>query len=128
MRITGEQMRAMLVEIANERPDYVYEPPEGFGGACVYVHNGEPSCIIGHALARFGVPLDDVELLDYMPNYDGDLPEEKDSAFVGDAHFSNTLTKRGVYLDVSALNIAEAVQALQDSFTSWGAAVERSLK
>lgn len=47
-------------DLAEERPDFVYEAPEfdasEGGPECLYVHPGnQPGCIVGHALMMDGV-------------------------------------------------------------------------
>jgi hypothetical protein len=56
MNETERKLVDALREVAAGRPDYAYEPP-GDGVECLYVHNGAPSCLVGHALHRLGVPL-----------------------------------------------------------------------
>jgi hypothetical protein len=44
-------------EIVATRPDFVYSFTDAEGKAkCYYFVDGQPSCIVGHALAAFGVP------------------------------------------------------------------------
>lgn len=63
--ITYEDAKRTLLELAAERPDYIYErpvpPPDvqaeydriGFKPPCRYSDfEGEPSCIVGHVLYR----------------------------------------------------------------------------
>ena len=50
---------AEVKKVAAEQPDYVYsEQP------CQYQYGGKPSCIVGHALHRLGVPIETLEALD----------------------------------------------------------------
>lgn len=55
VHITLEAAIAKVAEVVDEKPDFVYEQPTPDG--CVYLHEGEPSCLIGVVLHRFGVPL-----------------------------------------------------------------------
>ena len=48
---------AEVKEVAAENPDFVYR---SIGGKCVYESDGEPSCLVGHALFRLGVPASQV--------------------------------------------------------------------
>jgi hypothetical protein len=60
--INADELLAVLVDLAIERPDYRYRPPDP---GCVYTWDGQPSCIIGHAFARVGLAFPDyLELLD----------------------------------------------------------------
>ena len=46
---------AEVKKVATERPDYVYEKP---ADGCAYEVDGKPSCLVGHAMFRLGMPLD----------------------------------------------------------------------
>ena len=46
---------AEVKKVAAEHPDYVYERP---ADGCVYEVDGKPSCLVGHAMFRLGMPLD----------------------------------------------------------------------
>jgi hypothetical protein len=49
---TFEDVKRTLHEVVAERPDYVYEPPEGHR-QCVYADDeGNPSCLWGHVIQR----------------------------------------------------------------------------
>jgi hypothetical protein len=52
------EFRALLERVTAERgADYVYPESERIDGACAYVFgDGTPGCIIGAALAAYGVP------------------------------------------------------------------------
>jgi hypothetical protein len=54
---------AMRAVVAEQGPDFVYQPPPE-DGLCVNAVNGAPSCLIGHVLHRLGVP---VALLERWP-------------------------------------------------------------
>lgn len=50
----GQQLIQIVRDKASEAPDFIYRmPPEH--GTCMYVHNGQPSCLIGHGLAGAGI-------------------------------------------------------------------------
>jgi hypothetical protein len=53
--IDGARALQLLREVVAERPDYVYQKP---GRYCVYAVGDQPSCIVGHVLARAGFPVD----------------------------------------------------------------------
>lgn len=58
-RFTDNQVRDMLRTVVAENPDFVYEAPGGPDEvACKYVHDGAPSCLVGHVMSRLGLPLD----------------------------------------------------------------------
>ncbi|MEV2222668.1 hypothetical protein AB0E01_22650 [Nocardia vinacea] len=55
--IDPDALEQAVRDIAAENPDFVYVAP-GDDDTCVYVdENGCPSCIIGQAAARIGVPI-----------------------------------------------------------------------
>lgn len=53
---------ATVREIANESPGFVYEVPEG--GKCSYARGDSADCIVGRAMAKCGVPLDEMRVWD----------------------------------------------------------------
>lgn len=65
-KISLPELETKVREIVAEDPDFVYQMPEsdGGGGKCVYVDNGEPSCLFGRAFVELGVPLDEVARMD----------------------------------------------------------------
>lgn len=107
--VTASALAEAVVEVANERPDYVYEVPNS--GICLFQVDGKPSCIVGHALARLGAPAELLETLD---------AEELsiDPAFV-----EVEALKCDVDREVEFL---QRVQLLQDGGTPWGEAVRRA--
>lgn len=99
---------AEVKKVAAEQPDYVYERIEG---KCRYEFAGEPSCLVGHALFRLGVPAELVaEFNDYGPIEQ-----------VISAH-SEVF---GEYSDMefNYLSLLIAAQDGQDDQYPWGAAV-----
>jgi len=61
---TALDVARKALELADAKPDYVYEPPIE-GGSCYYVHRddeGDPipgkGCLFGQALAALGVSVD----------------------------------------------------------------------
>ncbi|AAN01683.1 hypothetical protein P755_gp071 [Mycobacterium phage Quink] len=52
----GQKIITKIREIAAEKPDFVYQPPvNDYADHCVYVHGGQPSCIVGQALWKLGI-------------------------------------------------------------------------
>lgn len=92
--------------------DYVY--PQGENGKCDYVRDGEPSCIVGHVLAKVGVPIERLKAADGAIMGGGMAAD----ALLGMLHNEGALQSNG---SVRAL-LCEA-QYRQDHSTSWGAAV-----
>ena len=50
----GEFLHTLRQVVAEKGANYVYPDSEKRHGACRYRVNGEPSCLIGHALDRLG--------------------------------------------------------------------------
>ena len=65
MTVTAEGLSEALVTeaieavVAEKGEDFVYDVEvHGDGANCLYVKDGQPSCIVGHVMARLGYPLD----------------------------------------------------------------------
>lgn len=102
-----------LVEEYGE--DFVYQQNDGeYGLSCSYVHDNEPSCMIGKFLAAVGVPLERLALAD---RFGGDPAET----------LITKLVDEGV-LDVEngVRGILRAAQIAQDSGDTWGLAYDRA--
>lgn len=99
---------AEVKKVAAEQPDYVY--PEQY---CRYQNDGKPSCIVGQALYRLGMPVSVLVEIDAAHGQGGisayGLPYERPDLFVDDSAS-----------DLFAL--AEAQEA-QDNRLPWGEAV-----
>lgn len=60
--IKVSELWAEVLKVAQEQPDHVYERSEA--GKCNYERNGQPSCIVGHAMHRLGVSVFDLREFD----------------------------------------------------------------
>lgn len=106
--MTTDEALALLREIVSERPDgYRYEKP---GQRCVYLHDGEPSCLIGHFFARLGVSTETLAALD--ADLDGDGLDAGAAAM--QLGFSTPVA-----------DLLNNVQARQDQKYTWTEAVDR---
>lgn len=99
---------AEVKKVAAEKPDYVY--PEQY---CQYQHGGKPSCIVGHALHRLGVPVESLKFFDEKNSGGGvlawGLPNEFPDLIEMDS-------------EASLFALSEAQEA-QDNRVPWGEAV-----
>lgn len=99
---------AEVKKVAAEQPDYVY--PEQY---CQYQYDGKPSCIVGRALHRLGVPVESLAVLDAANLHGGvtagDLPDQFPDLVEADSE--------------SALIALVEAQEAQDSRIPWGEAV-----
>lgn len=111
MTITAPQALQALKEVVAEAPagrDTVYQD-RGTGGECYYVRYGVPSCIVGRALHRLGVPIEVLQGLD--------------TASMGDPIGASSLARRGVTTPDAAVVFANA-QLAQDRGKTWGQALD----
>lgn len=113
MHITYAMVRDDLPRIiAVKGEDYQYDVP--FGGTCLYVDKGAPSCLIGHYLIDLGFPMEAFE------SYEGrgieSLFHEEDG--------KEFMASHGFTADPEAVYAMGKVQDLQDNRYSWGQAYE----
>ena len=105
---TFDEVVAEVKAIADERPDYIY--PYSFNEeVCMYFSDGQPSCIVGHWLARRGVTVDDIR-----PFNTGAGPSVFRSLGIAN-------------LDSATVHFLSNVQAAQDTGTPWGEAFAKGL-
>lgn len=110
MSAIGQQLIEIVRAKAAENPDFIYSPPGGEDASCVYVHEGRPSCLIGHALWECGL-------------IDGDFERR-----VGDNKqgFDDIAPMLGLELGQDELAWLLGTQGAQDNSRPWGAAVRRA--
>ena len=103
--LTPETFLEALREcVAEAGEDYVYK------GSCVYALGGKPSCLIGKALAKLGVPITTLEWMDEF----------------GDTSAKSMLPYLGVYND-KVRRMAYAAQTAQDTGFTWGFALREAI-
>lgn len=82
-------------------------------GACKYVINGTPSCIVGYVLHHAGIPVETMEEFDQLSSLAGAV--------------MSRLEYRGLLkLEGSAYALLSQLQAFQDDGKPWGLALERA--
>jgi hypothetical protein len=126
--ITYDKALSTIREIVSEfGEDYVYER---VASGCRYVSNGAPSCIVGHALIRWGVNPDLVNSWDTdqaLVEVNGEMTFRPDgkyaSQFAWDALRG---LRRDGHLEITdeAVAFLDAVQWEQDHGTPWGEALQ----
>lgn len=112
MTVLGEQLISIVRAKAAETPDYIYRPPT-LNGACLYVHQGKPSCIIGHALWEVGL-------------IDANLPGASSGSSVfhiNEESIRTVAVDLELDLSIAEINWLAHVQGKQDRASSWGDAV-----
>ena len=102
---------AEVKRVAAEQPDYVYDKPDG---NCSYEVGGKPSCLVGHAMFRLGMPLDLIRRCDRAGAIGHVLDE-----FGGE--FDESGDDKGVYRTLLVW-----AQGGQDSGLPWGEAVSEA--
>lgn len=100
----GQKLIEIVRRKAAEQPDFVYTPP--VASVCFYVHNGVPSCIIGHALWEAGSINPSIE------------SGSGNNLSIGVLYYELNLP-----VEVEEVNWLRRVQAEQDNSKSWSAAV-----
>lgn len=101
----GQKIIAEVRKVAAANPDYIYERVEGSPN-CVYVRDGKPSCLIGHALWNLG--LIDIHLPADL-NYGG---------------IHRLAPELNIWLDDAELTWLMSAQSAQDTRKTWAEAVE----
>lgn len=120
--ITASELKAEVIRVAAEKPDYVYalKDPKN-STSCTYQRDGEPSCIVGHALHRLGVSPD--LLVEFDTTYElgmsvGDLFENFPQILDDEVEDPDEWTEEG------PVEFLTRVQIGQDSGIAWGQAVK----
>jgi hypothetical protein len=101
--LDGPLALRLLREVVAERPDYVYQ---GEKGRCLYIHAGQPSCLVGRVLTRHGVTASVLQALD------DDEDTTIDTAYP-------VLERRGFAITKEAVRILTASQGVQDRIKPW---------
>jgi hypothetical protein len=112
--------------VAEAGPDHTYSLRETADGkGCLYVHNGEPDCIVARIMRRHGVP---IEVLAQWENVGA-----RDMCHLNEIAVRPIQFKRR---ELPALGLATGaaaeflghLQASQDSRIPWGEALERATR
>lgn len=116
IEITADNAIEALRHVVQEQGgDYRYERPNG--GPCLYVHNDQPSCGVGRALAKLNVPLSVLQAMDTGNGDGGGLAARAMVPF---------LENHDVNVAWSARDLFEDFQRLQDNGATWAAALEQA--
>lgn len=107
-KITEQMLIDSLYEIVAENPDYVYDDRDAEGFCRYFNDEGEPSCVVGHVLARNGIVAEQVAPIKYS----------------GAAAVIRETT--GVLPSLSGSTLFYEMQAWQDAGTPWGEALEKA--
>lgn len=83
---------------------------------CYYESNGEPMCIVGHALFNVGV---DLRVLEEM---------DANIATIDSKPNLKTLEQHEVTMTPAALKFLKSAQAVQDTGQTWGEALDWALE
>lgn len=105
--IDGPEALRLLREVVGERPDFVYAPPVGSNETCMYVWQGQPSCVVAHVLVRAGYDIDTIANLDPWGLID-----------------SARSHVRAVRVNDEAAQILTVAQTTQDNSAAWSEALD----
>lgn len=94
--------------------DYVYD--KGSDGKCHYVRDGKPSCIVGHVLAKVGVPIERLKAADTT---------SPDGISAGSL-LGGLVTEGVLHATGSVWTLLAEAQYWQDRSTPWGEAVREA--
>lgn len=110
--ITSKEILDEVVRIADENPDFVYQQiPNELGASCKYVHDGQPSCLIGRAFWNLGL-------------IDATLEQQEHENTSGAASMVKyTLHDKVTSTEADREALAH-IQDYQDNGMAWGFAVE----
>lgn len=109
-KFTREEFTAALERaVALKGEDYVYERPED--GFCKYMYDGQPSCLIGHALLDLGV--------EYSAQWEG-----KHARAIGHGVDHQDYVPTFNWPDDSTAHAAIRAQGRQDDGETWGVALD----
>lgn len=133
--ITREEVDTTLDSLVEKFGEgYVY--PDWYEDKCLYVKGGSPSCLVGHALNRLGVPLDTLQVLDagrFYADEDGPatvingLQEFNEIGYYEDNdRYVDFEEAAAVKMDPYTRRVLAASQYLQDEGVRWGEAVRRA--
>lgn len=103
----GQKLINEVRMVAAKNPDFTYEEPTG-AASCVYVHEGRPSCLIGHALWNLGHIDSSIEGKRFGGNY------------VNGEDVRVVLSWLNLEIDQSEKDWLERVQVRQDNGEPWG--------
>lgn len=110
MKIKVSDVWAEVEKVAGENPHFIYDASE----TCKYVKDSKPSCLVGHALFRLGIPIGHLEMYDNANDFAG--------SGIGTVLFEDLYEMD----DPVAANKCTLAQDEQDDGVSWGAAVYRA--
>jgi hypothetical protein len=134
-RIDKDEALRLLGEVVDERgEDYVYQRPDEM--VCMYAEGDDkdgyrPSCGVGMVLAKVGVPVDVLILLDKLnqgrldpAQTQGTYLEDAGSALAGDPDFVRVLAhEANLRLTSGAGYVLRSFQSWQDSNNTYATAL-----
>jgi hypothetical protein len=109
---TADALRALEEAVAEKGEDYAYtgfDEEDPRFACCLYVYGGQPSCIVGNALHRLGIPLDAFE------PYEG-------------KEIIDVVARVNWPIEVDAVDVLAVAQGEQDAGRPWGKALAKARK
>ena len=115
LKINRDTALQVLEAVVNEAgSDFIYR--DTANKACEYEAGGKPSCIVGHALVKAGVPVSVLILMD-----------RRGDSSIDSEDLEEVFTEHEIVISPDALSVFAEAQAAQDTTgTTWGNALARS--
>lgn len=104
MSDAGKKLIAEIRKVVSDNPEFIYDNGDH---ACVYVHDGQPSCLVGHALWNLGY-----------------IDSSAESCSVNSESVGEVLTQLGLEIDKTESYWLGRVQLTQDLKHPWKFAVD----
>lgn len=132
--LTYEQAVQYLNEAVQLKgEDYIYQhhsrlDDEGneIGPSCLYAHNGKPDCIVGHVLAKAGVP---IELMEWSQATDESGGIQNPYSYDQAQSVLYRLHRDGLlYTGKATRKLLALAQSRQDQGSTWGQAVALAVR
>lgn len=116
--VTGDDLVNAIREVAEANPDFVYRAPS-VHELCVYVDEGQPSCLVGHGLWNLGL---------INETFDNGEPYWAKDANPNYQSVCDVLDRLGLWDQMTeAQRVWVGVaQSTQDDSLSWGTSIRRA--
>lgn len=117
----GQKLIEKVREHAEAQPDFSYSPPDGQDG-CVYVNEGQPSCIVGHALWDNGL------ITAALESSDVEMEVGHETTILNNVPVSHLLLHYGLSKELTADEVMwlNKVQLFQDMGYTWSVSVSKA--
>lgn len=128
--VTAEQILDALVDLAVDRPHFVYLPPTPDVG-CVYTYQGKPSCLVGQAFDCLGMRFPDAGDFGSLTFFDDEGEQSIDDSSISPALVEVLFGPAGHTFPSpvdDVWKVLGSVQSAQDGGTPWAEAVYHAFR